>query len=188
MTKTKRKKMKKLIVEAEVSLDGVVNNPDIWAEIFKYHSNDVTTYLHELLLAQDALVLGRKTYEVFAHVWPERDDENAKKINSMAKYVASRSLKQSLDWNSTLIQGNLTEEIQKLKDEPGNSLLQYGIGELTNSMLQHKLIDEIQLMIFPFTFGKGERWFDILDVSSFELLACKPFSSGAVLLRYRTGN
>lgn len=177
--------MRKLIVEAEVSLDGVVNNPDIWGEVFKYHSEDVTDYLNQLLFSPDALILGRKTYQVFAQVWPERDDDNAKRINSMPKYVASRTLKHPLDWNSTLIEGNVVEEIGKLKQESGNDLLQYGIGELTHTMMKNGLIDEIQLIVFPFTFGKGERWFDIIDIGSFELLECKSFRSGAILLRYR---
>ena len=87
--------MRKIIVEAEVSLDGVVNSPDIWPEIFKYHSDDVKEYLNKLLFSPDALILGRKTYEVFAQVWPERKDEMADRINSMPKYVASRVLKAS---------------------------------------------------------------------------------------------
>jgi len=177
--------MRKVIVEAEVSLDGVVNSPDIWGEIFKYHSEDVTDYLHRLLFSPDALILGRKTYEVFAQVWPERDGDMAQRINGMPKYVASRTLKQPLAWNANLLQGNVADEIRRLKQEPGKDLLQYGIGELTNTMLQNKLIDEIQLMVFPFTFGKGERWFDILDAGSFALLECRSFSSGVVLLRYR---
>ena len=177
--------MRKIIVEAEVSLDGVVNDPDIWGEIFKYHSADVVHYLDSLLATPDALILGRKTYKVFAKVWPERDGDMAKRINGMPKHVASRTLKQPLDWNSTLIEGDTVKGIQKLKKETGNSLLQYGVGELTNTMLKAGLIDEMQLIVFPFTFGKGQRWFDIIDVGSFELLECKPFSSGAILMRYR---
>lgn len=177
--------MRKLIIEAEVSIDGVVNNPNIWGEIFKYHSEDVTGYLHSLLLNADALILGRKTYDFFAQVWPERDDENAKKINSMPKYVASRNPNLPLKWNAALFPGNLAGEVQKLKQGPGNSLLQYGIGELTKTLLQNNLIDEFQLMVFPFTFGKGDRWFDIIDPCSFRLLGCKSFSSGTLLLRYQ---
>lgn len=177
--------MSKLIVEAEVSLDGVVNNPDIWAEIFKYHSEDVIEHLNNLLATPDALILGRKTYQAFAQVWPERNDENAIRINSMPKYVASRTLKQPLDWNATLIQGNVVEEIRKLKQELGNGLIQYGIGELTDTMLKNELIDEIQLIVFPFTFGKGERWFENIDIGNFELLDYKSFRSGAILLRYQ---
>ena len=177
--------MSKLIVEAEVSLDGTVNNTEIWPEIFKYHSEDVTDYLNKLLFSPDALILGRITYEIFAQVWPERKDEMADRINSMPKYVASRTLKQPLKWNSSLIEGNVADEIRKLKQKSSKGLLQYGIGELTNTMLKNKLIDEIQLMVFPFTFGKGDRWFDVLDTASFELLGSKSFSSGVLLIRYR---
>ena len=128
--------MRKLIIEAEVSLDGTVNNPDMYGEIFKYHSEDVTDYLNKLLFSPDAFILGRKTYEFFAQVWPERKDEMADKINGMPKYVASRTLKQPLKWNSNLIEGDVEDGIHKLKQESGKVLLQYGIGELTNTMLK----------------------------------------------------
>ena len=177
--------MRKLIVEAEVPIDGIVNNPDMFGEIFKYHSEDVTEYLNKLLFRPDALILGRKTYEVFAQVWPERKDEMADRINSMPKYVASKTLKQPLSWNSSLIQGDVADEVRKLKQEPGKSLLQYGIGELTKTMLKSGLIDEIHLNVFPFTFGKGDRWFDILGTVNYELLESKSFSSGVVHLRYK---
>lgn len=103
----------------------------------------------------------------------------------MPKYVASRTLKQPLDWNATIIQDNIVEEILKLKQKLGNGLIQYGIGELTDTMLKNELIDEIQLIVFPFTFGKGERWFEIIDISNFKLLDCKSFRSGAILIRYQ---
>lgn len=177
--------MGKLIVEAEVSIDGVVNTPDIWGEIFKYHSEDVTNYLHSLLLSADMLVLGRKTYEFFSEVWPERCDENAEKINSMTKHVASRNPNLPVKWNASLIKDDLVAEIQALKRQPGRVLLQYGIGELTKDMLKNGLIDEFQLMVFPFTFGHGERWFDIIDPFVFQLLECRAFISGTLLLRYQ---
>ncbi|WP_018631139.1 dihydrofolate reductase family protein [Niabella aurantiaca] len=177
--------MRKLIIEAEVSIDGIVNSPDIWGEIFRYHSADVTSHLHSLLRNADALILGRKTYEFFAQVWPERDDENAKKINSMPKYIASRNPDLPLKWNAAHIPGTIGEGVQALKQEPGNSLVQYGIGELTKTLLGSGLIDEFQLLVFPFTFGKGERWFDIIGPCDFQLLECKPFSSGTLLLRYQ---
>ncbi len=177
--------MRKIIVEAEISMDGVVNNPEIWNEIFKYHSEDVAAYLSELLFSPDALILGRKTYEFFAQVWPERNDAMADKINSMPKYVASRTLEPPLAWNATLVRGDVVAGLRKLKQEPGKSLLQYGIGELTRTMLQNGLIDEIQLMVYPFVFGRGERWIDILDTGDFELLDSRSFSSGVLLLRYK---
>lgn len=177
--------MGKLVVEAEVSIDGIVNSPEIWDEIFKYHSEDVTNYLHTLLLTADTLVLGRKTYDFFSQVWPQRSDENAGKINSMPKYVASRNKNLPVKWNASLFKHDFVGEIQALKQEPGSVLLQYGIGELTKNMLQNDLIDEFQLMVFPFTFGNGDRWFDIIDPCIFQLLECKSFSSGVLLLRYQ---
>ena len=176
--------MRKIIVEAEISLDGIVNSPEIWPEVFKYHSNDVTDYLNKLLFSSDALLLGRLTYEIFAEVWPARTGKEAEWINQMPKYVASRTLKGPLRWNSTLIQGDVVEELRKLKRMGGNDLVQYGVGELTRTMLNHGLVDELQLLVFPFTFGKGERWFDNMDMKFFKLIESKTFTSGAIVLRY----
>jgi dihydrofolate reductase len=176
--------MRKIIVEAEVSLDGIVNSPEIWPEIFKYHSDDVADYLNNLLFSADALLLGRLTYEVFAEVWPARIGEQADWINQMPKYVASRTLKEPLRWNSALIQGDVVEELRKVKRTAGKDLVQYGVGELTRTMLNHGLVDELQLLVFPFTFGKGGRWFDSMDINHFKLIECKSFKSGVILLRY----
>ena len=125
--------MRKIIVEAEISLDGVMNGPGFWEQVFKYHSEDVTDYLNELLYTPDALLLGRKTYEVFAQVWPTRLGDDADRINSMPKFVASRTLQEPLEWQATLIKGNLVDELRKLKQAPGKNLLQYGVGELTSN-------------------------------------------------------
>ena len=171
-------------MEAEVSLDGIVNSPEIWPEIFKYHTDDVADYLNELLFSSDALILGRQTYEVFAEVWPARSGKQADWINQMRKHVASRTLQEPLRWNSTLIQGDVVDELRKLKGMDGKDLVQYGVGELTHTMLNHGLVDELQLLVFPFTFGKGGRWFDNMDMNHFKLIECKAFKSGAILLRY----
>jgi dihydrofolate reductase len=176
--------MRKIIVEAEVSLDGIVNSPEIWPEVFKYHSEDVLDYLNKLLFSADALLSGRLTYEVFADVWPARIGEQAEHINKIPKYVASKTLEEPLRWNSTLIKGDVVDALRKLKQKDGNNLVQYGVGELTHTMLNNGLIDELHLLVFPFTFGKGERWFDNLDMTHFKLIGCKSFKSGAVLLRY----
>ena len=126
--------MRKIIVEAEVSVDGAMGgeNLDFWQQVFPFHSADVQEYLNELLFMPDALLMGQKTYEFFAQVWPTRQGEDADRMNSLPKYVASRSLKEPLRWNATLIKGNIAEEIRKLKQEPGESLVQYGVGELTS--------------------------------------------------------
>ena len=103
----------------------------------------------------------------------------------MPKYVASRDLKEPLDWNTSLLKGDAIEEIKKLKTQPGESLLQYGVGELTHSMLEHGLVDEFRILIFPFTYGEGPRIFDHMGINTMKLLGTKTFSSGAVALRYQ---
>ena len=180
--------MKKIIVEAEVSLDGIMGGPNFWEHIFKYHSDDVSDYLNNLLFEPDALLMGRMTYEVFAEVWPSRQGKEADKINSMPKYVASRTLKEPLAWNATLIKGDLAKEIGKLKQEPGDALLQYGLGELTQTMLRHNLIDEVRLLVFPFTLGQGQRVFENMDTNTLKLLGTQRFSSGVVAIHYQPHN
>ena len=160
--------MRKIIVEAEVSLDGAMGgeNMDFWKQVYPFHSADVQEYLSELLSMPDALLMGQKTYESFAKVWPTRQGKDADRINSMPKYVASRTLKEPLQWNATLIKGDVAEEIRKLKQEPGESLVQYGVGELTHTMLKHGLVDEFRILVYPFAFGEGPRissiWASIL--------------------------
>src|SRR5689334_9061739 len=105
--------MSKIIVEAEMSLDGVMGgeSPEFWARVFKHHSPDVVAYLHEILFTADALLAGRTTYEGFAQIWPTRNGPDADKINAMPKHVASRTLKGPLAWNATLIEGDVAEQI-----------------------------------------------------------------------------
>ncbi|MDQ6661450.1 MAG: dihydrofolate reductase family protein [Chloroflexota bacterium] len=179
--------MRKLIVEAEVSLDGAMGgeNMDFWKQNYPFHSADVQEYLNDLLFMPDALLMGRKTYEGFAQVWPTRQGKAADRINSMPKYVASRTLQEPLQWNARLIKGDVASEIRKLKQEPGKSLLQYGVGELTQTMLQAGLIDEFRMLVFPFTFGEGQRIFDQMGVTTLKLLDTKTFSSGVVALHYQ---
>jgi dihydrofolate reductase len=179
--------MRKVIVEAEVSLDGIMggDNADFWQQIFAFHSADVHQYLDELLHAPDALVMGRKTYEGFAQIWPTREGKMADRINAMPKYVASRTLKEPLAWNASLIQGDVAKELEKLKQQPGNALLQYGVGELTHAMLQQGIVDELRILAFPFAFGEGPRIFEQMGVHTLKLLDTKTFSSGVVALRYQ---
>jgi dihydrofolate reductase len=179
--------MRPIIVEAEVSFDGVMGGEDMrfWEQVFNHHSDDVTDYLNDLLFAPDALLMGHKTYEYFAQVWPAREGKDAERINSMPKYVASRTLKEPLDWNAKLINGDVAKEIDALKQQPGKGLLQYGVGELTQTMLRHGLIDELRLVVFPFTFGNGPHVFENMGTNTFKLLGIKSFTSGAIALHYQ---
>jgi dihydrofolate reductase len=179
--------MRKIIVEAEVSLDGVLggDNETFWKKVFQFHSADVTEYLNQLLLMPDALLMGRKTYEGFAMIWPTREGEMADRINRMPKYVASRTKREPLSWNAALLKGDVGQEIKNLKEAPGKNLLQYGVGELTQTMFKHGLVDELRIVLFPFTFGNGPRIFEQMDMNTLKLLETKTFSSGAVALHYQ---
>ena len=180
--------MSKIVVEVEVSVDGAMGseNMDFWKQVFQFHSEDVREYLNDLLFMPDALLMGKKTYESFAQVWPTRQGPDADRINSMPKYVASRTLKEPLTWNATLISGDVVEEIRKLKQAPGKSLLQYGVGELTHTMLKAGLVDEIRILVYPFAFGEGPYLFEHMGVNTLELLETKKFKSGTVALHYRS--
>ena len=158
---------------------------DFWKHNFPLHSADVQEYLDDLLFMPDALLMGRKTYEFFAKVWPSREGKDADRINSMPKYIASRTETEPLQWNATLIKGDVPEEIRKLKQEPGNSLLQYGVGELTQTMLRYGLVDELRVLVYPFAFGEGPRIFEHMGVNTLKLLETKTFSSGVVALHYQ---
>jgi dihydrofolate reductase len=180
--------MRKILVEVEISVDGAMGgeNADFWKQVFPYHSPDVAAYLSDLLFTADALLLlGKRTYESFATVWPTREGEDADRINHMPKYVASRTLKEPLRWNATLIQGDAAEAIKKLKQEPGRDVLQYGAGELTHTMLQHGLVDEFRILVHPFTFGQGARIFEQMGIHNLKLLDTLTFSSGTVAHRYQ---
>jgi dihydrofolate reductase len=179
--------MRTIIVEAEVSLDGILGGDyaDFWKQLFEFHSPDVHEYLTDLLFTPDALLMGRKTYEGFAQIWPTRQGKDADKINGLPKFVASRTQKGPLEWNATLLQGDAAEAIAKLKQQPGKSMLQYGVGELTQTMLKAGLVDEVRLLVFPFAFGEGPRMFEKMGVQTLKLLDTKTFSSGVVALRYQ---
>jgi len=179
--------LRKIIVEVEVSVDGAMGSEsmDFWNQVFQLHSNDVKEYLNDLLFMPDALLIGKKTYEAFAEIWPTRQGKDADRINSMPKHVASRTLKEPLKWNATLLKGDAVEEIRKLKQEQGKSLLQYGVGELTHTMLQAGLVDELRILVYPFTFGEGPYIFEHMGLNTLKLLEAKTFDSGTVALHYQ---
>jgi dihydrofolate reductase len=177
--------MSRIIVEAEVSLDGVMGGDmDFWGQVFRYHSADVGEYLIDLLFAADTLLMGRVTYEGFAEVWPGREGKDADRINAMPKYVASRTLSEPLKWNSTLLGSDVAGEIGRLKAGASGDLLQYGTGELTRTMLENGLVDEVRIVVFPFTYGNGPRIFESMPLNDFQLLSTKTFESGAIALHY----
>ena len=179
--------MSKLVVGVEMSVDGAMGGEhmEFFQQVFQYHSEDVKGYLSELLFMPEALIMGRLTYEAFAAIWPTMEGKDADHINALPKYVASRTLKAPLAWNATLIEGDVVEAVRALKQAPGNGLLQYGVGELTHTLLQAGLVDEVRLMVYPFTFGKAPHVFAQMGINALELLETKRYSSGAMGMHYR---
>jgi dihydrofolate reductase len=181
--------MRKIIVEVEISVDGTMGSEsmDFWQQVFQFHSGDVKEYLNDLLFMPDALLMGQKTYAAFSEIWPTRQGKDADRINSMPKFVASRTLKDPLAWNASLMKGDVVEEIKKLKQEPGNNLLQYGVGELTHTMLKAGLVDELRILVYPFIFGEGPYIFAHMGIHILKLLETKTFTSRTVALHYQVG-
>ena len=133
------------------------------------------------------LLLGRKTYEIFAAYWPKaKDDPFADKLNKAKKYVVSKTLRK-LNWeNSVLVTGNVPEEIRKLKRQYGPELQVHGSSDLIQTLLKHDLVDEFRLKIYPVTVGHGKRLFgDGTMPASFKLLESKTSTTGVVVATYR---
>jgi len=196
--RTKEVSVRKVIVSEFVALDGVIENPS-WT--FRFTGEEQQKYKFDELSASDALLLGRVTYEEFAAAWPRMTEQAgelsasdalllgryADMMNGYPKYVASTTLEELLEWNnSTLIEGDVTEEVSKLKRQPGKDILIFGSGNLVNTLMRHDLIDEYRLMIFPIIVGSGQRFFaDGIDEMVLELVDTETFGSGVVVLTYR---
>ena len=174
---------RKLVESTFVTLDGVISNPQVWGGA-KYWDDEYLGYASDMLFAADALLLGRETYEGFAAAWPGRPaNPYTDRINALPKHVASRTL-QKAEWNATVIQGDVAERVAELKRQPGADLLKFGTGELDRTLLEHGLIDELHLWIFPVVAGEGERLLEGIDTTYLELLKTTTFASGIVVHVY----
>src|SRR2546423_12848643 len=187
--------MGKVVVTEFVSLDGVVEDPG-GSEDFEHggwsfefdRGEDGNKFKLDEVMEAEAQLLGRVTYEGFAEAWPSRTDEAgfAEKMNSMPKYVVSTTLDEAEWSNSTVIKGDLADEINKLKQEVGGDILVAGSVQLVNALLDDDLIDECRLMVFPVVLGSGKRLFaDRADTRTLRLVDTKPVGSdGVVILTY----
>jgi len=175
--------MRKLVESTFVTLDGVITDPQVWGS--PYWDEEHNAYANKLLLAADALLLGRATYEVFAQAWPSRSgDETADRINSMPKFVASTTLREAT-WNSTILGGDVADEVRKLKQLPGENILKFGTGVLDRTLIQHNLIDEFHFWMFPVVAGSGGRLLDgVVESTHLKLSTTTTFASGIVVLTY----
>jgi dihydrofolate reductase len=139
----------------------------------------------EEVFGSDALLLGRRTYEGFAAAWPERSDEAgfADRMNSMAKYVVSGTLEQA-DWNNTtVIGGDLADGVRALKSQQGGDILVAGSGRMVAGLVEHDLVDEYRLMVFPTILGRGQRLFPESDATAdLELIEARPSADVTLMI------
>ncbi len=183
--------MRKLIVSTWVSLDGVFDATNMNEWFIPFDNEERQEYIRDGILSADALLLGRVTYEMLAPYWSAMKNNEmgvAAKLNSVAKYIASSTLKKA-EWNnSTIIAGNLVEEVRKLKQEPGREIQIEGSATLVHSLIGTGLIDEYRLLVHPVIMGSGKRMFqDGAAMAKLELAEVKKFSTGVVLFRYLRG-
>jgi dihydrofolate reductase len=171
-----------------VSLDGVVESPEKWQ--LPYFNDEMGEVIGAAMTEADAMLLGRVTYQEFASYWPgvsSEDQPFAEHMNNTPKYVVSTTREEPLEWNnSTLIKGNVAEEIAKLKQQPGKDIGITGSATLVQSLLQDDLLDELGLLVHPIVVGSGKRLFeDGGDQKALKLVDSRVFSTGVVYLTYQ---
>jgi len=177
--------MRKVVAGLFMTLDGVVESPGTWQEHF---DEDMGEAMMEQLTSQDAVLLGRVTYQEWASYWPTATDEPfASFINSTPKYVFSTTLDSVAEWkNSTLIKGDLAQEIAKLKQLSGKNIGTAGSPTLVYSLLEQGLLDELILLVHPVVAGNGKRLFkDGGSLKRLQLLSSKTTRTGTVILTYQ---
>jgi dihydrofolate reductase len=177
--------MRKVVSYFVYSLDGVVENPQDW--VFDRFDEEMLGHLKALIDGQDAVLLGRTTYEEWFPYWPTSTHEPfAGFINNRPKYVASTTLNEVTWQNSTLIKGNVADEVARLKEEPGRDIGVHGSAKLVRYLLRNNLIDELKLAVFPVIAGKGERLFEDFDEAQrMQLANANQTGSGVMLLTYQ---
>ena len=148
--------MKRIINSTYISLDGVVELPHKWPTIERPTDERADQIQEDLLMACDAVLMGRRTYEIFAPAWQARSgDPVSDRMNTMPKYLVSTTL-QDPEWaNTTVISSDVAERIRELKEQPGQDIVQYGFGAVSTLLMEHGLLDELRLWFHPLFVGKG---------------------------------
>jgi dihydrofolate reductase len=180
--------MRDIINSTYVSLDGVIENPETWPATggFSSEGNKIQT---DLLLSCSAVLMGRRTYDAFVDVWSSMSGNiMADQMNAMPKYVASSTLT-SPAWNNTqVIKGDLVAEITRLKQEPGDDIVQFGFGQVSHTLMKAGLLDRLRLWVHPFFIGSGgprDLLYRDTPVTAFNLVDAITLESGVVILDYR---
>ena len=184
--------MGRIVVTEFVSLDGVMEDPG-GSESFRHggwtfeiaRGDEGDKFKLDETLSSEALLLGRVTYEGFAAAWPSRDGDFADKFNSMPKYVVSSTLAEP-EWNnSTVLKGDLVDEVARLRQEQDGDIVVHGSARLVQTLVEHDLVDELRLMVFPVVLGSGRRLFgETSDKKPLRLVDSKVVGDGVAILIY----
>jgi dihydrofolate reductase len=182
-----------IVVTEFVSLDGVMEDPG-GSENFKYggwtfeipRGDEGDKFKLDETLGSDALLLGRITYEGFADAWPSREGDFADKMNAMPKYVVSSTISEPQWDNSTVLKGDVAEEVAKLKEKHDGEIVVHGSAQLVQTLLEQDLVDELRLMVFPVVLGSGKRLFgETSGKKPLRLVDSKIVGDGVAILVYR---
>jgi dihydrofolate reductase len=182
----------RIVVTEFVSLDGVMEDPG-GVEGFEHggwtfeidRGEEGDQFKLDETLSSEALLLGRRTYEGFAEAWPSREGEFADKFNTMPKYVVSSTLEDASWTNSTVLSGDLGEEVARLKDEHEGDIVVHGSAQLAQTLVEDDLVDELRLMVFPVVLGSGKRLFRASGKKRLRLVDSKIVGDGVPILTYR---
>jgi dihydrofolate reductase len=177
--------MRKIIAALQMSLNGVVEAPETWVFPHGYSNGEMEQEIGSSMAASDTMLLGRVTYEVFAAHWPHQTGDIADFMNNAPKVVVSTTLR-TADWqNSTLISGNVVEELTRLKQQPGKDINVVGSATLVRSLLREGLLDELKLLVCPILVGSGRRLFEDGGATApLRLVDARTFSTGVQSLTY----
>ncbi len=179
--------MRKLFWQMSVTLDGFMEGPNRELDhTAGFQDPDFDRYATDMLNSIGGMLLGRVTYELFADYWPSAKGPDADQMNLLPKFVFSRTLKK-VDWkNSRLAQGNVAEEVTRLKQQPGKDLALFGSADLAATLVRLGLIDEYRILVTPVVLGRGTPMFKHSESTlTLELLKATTWSSGTVALWYR---
>ena len=185
--------MGRIVVTEFVSLDGVMEDPG-GAEDYVHggwtfeidRGSEGDKFKLDETFDTEALLLGRVTYEGFAAAWPSREGEFADRFNSMPKYVVSSTLRDPEWTNSTVLEGDVVDAVSRLRGEVDGNIVVHGSRQLAQTLLEHDLVDELRLMVFPVVLGQGKRIFGATsDKKRLELVSTQTVGDGVVILVYR---
>jgi dihydrofolate reductase len=184
--------MSRLVVSQFVSVDGVIEDPVGIEGLGRGEWVRASTgpeggkYKLDEIMDAAAMLLGRRTYESYAGAWPTRDDEYADKINSMPKYVVSSTLVDPMWSNTTVLgDGDAATSVGALKQQIDGDILIHGSAQLTYALMEHDLVDEWRLMVFPIVVGAGKRFFgDLGKAVDVRLVECRAVGDGVAILTY----